>query len=171
MSLPKAANRRTNPSRSGYYQLNDSNVALQGYSPVSYFTEGKAEAGNAKFQSSYKGVTYYFTSAAQKVLFDAQPEKYEPAHGGWCSVMMAGSGNRVIADPERFKIVDDKLLVFYRGVAPNGAKVDGGEIWDQRTRSGNPKKQAKNESRMLKKADKAWREIRAGKRRSRIIDA
>ena len=96
------------------YHLDNDRLAIQGYSPVSYFDKKKAEKGNAEFAVTHQGITYHFADAAQVEKFMADPDKYEPAHGGWCSLAMSGTkGNRVRANPKTFKIVDDKLLLFF----------------------------------------------------------
>ena len=46
-------------------------LAIQNYDPVAYFTDYKPTKENSKIKSSYDGVTYYFTSAEHKALFDA----------------------------------------------------------------------------------------------------
>jgi len=56
---------------------------------------------------------------------------YRPAHGGWCSLMLSGSGNLTPADPETFKIVDGQLLLFWSGEF-NGNAVDGLANWESK---------------------------------------
>jgi YHS domain-containing protein len=87
-------------------------LAIEGYDPVSYFTNKPLE-GSEKFSHSHKGITYYFSSAANLQKFKTAPEKYEPAYGGWCAYAMGENGEKVKIDPETFKIVDGKLLLFY----------------------------------------------------------
>ena len=65
--------------------LDKNGVAIEGYDPVAFFTQGKPVKGNAQFQSSYKGATYYFASADDKGAFDGNPAKYEPQFGGFCA--------------------------------------------------------------------------------------
>jgi YHS domain-containing protein len=49
----------------------DSNgVILKGYDPVAYFTQNKAVKGSSKYQSTYQGATYYFSSAADLAELD-----------------------------------------------------------------------------------------------------
>ena len=63
--------------------IDNSNIALQGYSPVSYLDLGLAQRGNKEFKSEYNKVIYYFTSADQKKTFDRNPQKYMPQYGGF----------------------------------------------------------------------------------------
>ena len=62
--------------------IDNSNIALQGYSSVSYLDLGIAQRGSKEFKSEYKKILYYFTSAEQKATFDNNPEKYLP-HSEW----------------------------------------------------------------------------------------
>ena len=50
--------------------IDDSKVALHGYSPVSYLELGLAQRGSKQFKSEYEGVKYFFTSIEQKQAFD-----------------------------------------------------------------------------------------------------
>lgn len=88
-------------------------LALQGYDPVSYFVEGKAIKGLKSVALYHQGVTYWFTNNSHKELFKKNPSKYEPAYGGWCAYAMGAKGEKVEVDPETFKIVDGRLLLFY----------------------------------------------------------
>ncbi len=94
----------------------ETKLAISGFDPVAYFPEGggKATKGDAKFTSTVKGATYRFASADHKKLFDADPSKFEPSHGGWCSWAMR-EGDRVEVDPESFLVKDGRLFLFYNG--------------------------------------------------------
>jgi YHS domain-containing protein len=93
--------------------LNENGVALEGYDPVSYFSE-RPLPGTPEFTSSYQGATYYFANADNKAKFDAEPDKYIPQYGGFCAVAVS-EGKLVPVDPETYKITDDKLYLFYNG--------------------------------------------------------
>jgi YHS domain-containing protein len=87
-------------------------IAMEGYDPVSYFSNKPTE-GSEKFRISHKGLVYYFASAANLQKFKATPDKFEPSYGGWCAYAMGATGEKVKVDPETFKIVDGKLFLFY----------------------------------------------------------
>lgn len=108
-----------------HYNLDDTKVALDGYSPVSYFEKGQAEKGSKQHKSQYEGVSYYFTSKAQKTTFENNPSKYVPAYGGWCAFGIS-VGGLFRVDPEKFKIVDGQLLVFL-----NDIEVDARKLWNE----------------------------------------
>lgn len=62
-----------------------SGIALGGYDPVAFFTDGKPTHGDPGVTSTYKGATYHFASKAHKTQFEANPEKYVPQFGGYCA--------------------------------------------------------------------------------------
>jgi len=87
-----------------------STPGLSGYDPVAYFTDGKPVRGSGYHVSVHEGVTYAFASAEHKETFEANPEKYVPAYGGYCAYGMAVR-KKFVADPEVWRIVDGKLYV------------------------------------------------------------
>ena len=84
--------------------------ALQGFDPVAYFTVGAPTPGNSDFEADYDGATYRFASAENRDLFNADPEKYAPQYGGFCA-FGAAMGRKFAADPQAWRIVDDKLYL------------------------------------------------------------
>ncbi len=91
---------------------NRSGLALQGYDPVSYFTDNAATEGSADITSTSGGATYRFASAEHKQMFDADPSKYTPQFGGYCAYAVS-RGDTASIDPEAFQIVDGRLLLQY----------------------------------------------------------
>lgn len=55
------------------HNTDDSKIALQGYSPVSYLDLGLAQKGLREFKSTHNGLAYYFTSEDQKQTFESNP--------------------------------------------------------------------------------------------------
>ena len=100
----------------------DGGVAIDGYDPVSYFTQNKAVKGKKDMSVYYQGVTYYFSSVANKDLFKANPSRYEPEYGGWCAYAMGEKGEKVSIDPETFKVLNGKLYLFYNRFFNNTLK-------------------------------------------------
>lgn len=88
-------------------------VAIKGYDPVAYFTDGKPAKGDAKFSHEWNGATWHFASAEHRDLFKASPDKYAPQFGGYCA--WAVSQNYTAnSDPENaWKIVNGKLYLNY----------------------------------------------------------
>ncbi len=62
-----------------------SNVAVNGYDPVAFFTDGKPVHGDFKITVTHRGATYYFSSKEHKKIFEGEPEKYAPQFGGYCA--------------------------------------------------------------------------------------
>lgn len=93
--------------------VDDNNVALKGYDLVSYFTKYTAERGNKNHAVEHEGVTYYFSSEANKAKFTENPNKYKPEYGGWCAYAIGAAKAKFPVDPETFKIVDGKLYLFF----------------------------------------------------------
>ena len=91
----------------------DKGLAIQGYDPVAYFNLNKAVKGKKEFSVFAEGITYYFSTQANKDIFLKDFRKYEPQYGGWCAYAMGASGEKVEIDPETFKIVNGKLYLFY----------------------------------------------------------
>ena len=85
-------------------------LALQGYDPVAYFTDGAATPGNWKITASYKDATYRFASEEHKAAFEADPEAYLPQYGGYCA-FGAAMGFKFDGDPHQWKIVDGALYL------------------------------------------------------------
>ena len=127
------------------YNLDDTRIGLRGYSPVSYFEKGKAELGNKEFKVTFRGINYYFTSAAQRQKFLRTPEKFEPAFGGWCAFGMTVEG-RFRIDPEKFKIINGKLHVFL-----NNIEVDARALWENG-----------NDEELTRKASAFWQQVSDG---------
>lgn len=90
----------------------------EGYDLVAYF-EQKAEKGNSKFETEYKGLALRFSSNQNLKKFNANPEQYLPQYGGWCAYAMASEGEKVKIDPKTFEIRDQKLYLFYNAFFSN----------------------------------------------------
>lgn len=60
-------------------------LMLKGHDVVAYFTEQRHRLGLAQHQSVYQGVVFRFASAEHQRLFDADPTRYLPQFGGYCS--------------------------------------------------------------------------------------
>lgn len=120
----------------------ENKVAIQGYDPVAYFMQKKAVKGKKEITASYEGVTYNFSSQANKDAFIKSPNSYEPQYGGWCAYAMGANGEKVEVDPDTFKIVNGKLFLFYNAYFNNTLKS-----WN------------KDEANLNKKADANWKKF------------
>ena len=95
-------------------------VMLLGFDPVAYFTDGRPMRGSRTITTSLPGRTYYFASAEHKAMFDADPSRYEPQFGGFCSDG-AAFGIKLSTDPSQFEVVDGRLFIF--------GDIIGHEFW------------------------------------------
>lgn len=86
-------------------------VVLKGHDPVAYFTEGKPVKGDPKVSHDWDGERYLFANAGNRSKFTANPDRYAPQFGGYCTGTMA-RGGRAEADPEAWMIADGKLFLF-----------------------------------------------------------
>jgi len=85
-------------------------LALQGYDPVAYFTDGAPAKGSYKITTLFNDATYRFASEENKAQFEANPEAYLPAYGGYCA-FGAAMGFKFDGDPTYWKIVDNQLYL------------------------------------------------------------
>ena len=89
-----------------------SGSALRGYDAVAYFAVDKAVKGDPKFEYAWNGAKWFFSSEENMKKFQADPESYAPAFGGYCAYAVS-EGYTADADPEAWKIVDGKLYLNY----------------------------------------------------------
>ena len=123
--------------------IDNSNIALEGYSPVSYLDLELAQMGNKAYKSEHKKVVYYFTSADQKATFDKNPEKYVPQYGGYCAFgCYAGAKFRV--NPNKFIVEDGKYYLYLTNV-----ELDAKQLWLAEN----------NHSKLKSVADKNWKKL------------
>jgi hypothetical protein len=88
-------------------------VALSGYDPVSYFTEGRPQKGSSAFWFAFDDVVYHFRSLEHRSLFASDPERYAPQYAGLCASGMS-KGLKSEPDPEAWHIENGKLFVLKR---------------------------------------------------------
>ena len=103
-SFPAQADPKPNLGKDG--------LALQGYDPVAFFTDGKPVLGQEEFHASYHDATYRFASAEHQAAFEKEPAKYEPQFGGFCAYGVT-KGHLAPVKIEAFQIVDGHLLMQY----------------------------------------------------------
>lgn len=137
-SLPFGAIHAQTPAIASKHYNISSNIGANGYDLVSYFNS-KPTKGQNSFSAKYLGITYLFSSVANRDLFVKQPPKYLPEYGGWCAYAMGNSGEKVEVDPKTFKILNGKLYLFYNAYFNNTLKS-----WN------------KDEANLLKKANGNW---------------
>lgn len=89
-----------------------SNVAVEGYDAVAYFTDGAPTKGAKQFRTQYNGAEFRFATAENLVAFEADPAKYAPQYGGYCAWAVS-QGYTAKGDASHWAIVDGKLYLNY----------------------------------------------------------
>ncbi len=114
-------------------------LAIHGYDPVAYFSEGRAVRGRSEHIVAHGGAAYQFASAENKARFEKEPQRYLPQFGGFCAYGVA-LGAKFDGDPEVFRLVDGKL---YLNLNPGIQKK-----WEEDLKAN------------LQKADQNWVKVR-----------
>lgn len=122
------------------FNIDNSNIGLDGYSPVSYLDLGLAQRGVKEFHSEYEKVLFYFTSAEQKNTFDENPEKYLPQYGGYCAFGVY-VGAKFRPDPNKFLVLDGKYYLYLYNL-----ELDAQQLWMNE----------KDQNLLVETADKNW---------------
>lgn len=125
--------------------IDNSNIALQGYSPVSYADLGLAQKGIKNYKSEHQKVVYYFTSAEQKATFDKNPAKYLPAYGGFCAFGIY-AGAKFRPDPNKFITKDGKYFLYLYNL-----ELDAQQLWLNE----------QNHKKLVAIADKNWAKLQS----------
>ena len=123
--------------------IDNSNIALQGYSPVSYLDLGLAQKGIKDYKSEYNKVIYYFTSADQKKAFDKNPQKYLPQYGGYCAFGVY-AGAKFRPDPNKFIVKDGKYFLYLYNL-----ELDAQQLWLSEN----------NHAKLVNKANENWKKL------------
>jgi len=127
--------------------IDKSGLAIGGYDLVSYHKNNKAMKGSEENAAKIDGTTYYFASKENAMAFKANPKKYLPEVNGYCAWGVAEKDSKFSINPETFKIVDNKLYLFFNGDF-NGTQVNTLDIWN------------KDEAKYLGEIDKKWAAIK-----------
>ena len=118
-------------------------VAISGYDAVSYFSNSP-QKGNSQITHKHNGIVYLFASDKNKKIFIANPSKYEPTYGGWCAYAMGlEKADKVAINPKTYKIIDNKLYLYY-----NKFGINTLEKWNK-----------EGEEKLKSNADKNWNKI------------
>lgn len=106
-------------------------VAIEGYDPVAYFTEGKAMKGSEQFSYDWLGTPWHFANEKHRGMFAADPARYAPQYGGYCTLGVGLDGHAAEnIDPERaWRIIDDKLYFVYDPTYVGELDGPGKETW------------------------------------------
>jgi YHS domain-containing protein len=87
-------------------------LAIGGYDPVAFFTDGKPVAGNADFELRYGGAVWRFANPGNRAAFAERPDVYMPQYGGYDPLGVA-RGVAVAGNPNIWVVSGEKLFLFY----------------------------------------------------------
>ena len=87
-------------------------LAIGGYDPVAFFTDGKPIAGHAELELRYGGAIWRFANVGNRAAFVARPDLYMPQYGGYDPLGVA-HGVAVAGNPNVWQIAGDRLFLFY----------------------------------------------------------
>jgi YHS domain-containing protein len=87
-----------------------SNMAVNGYDPVAFFTDAKPVNGSPFITAEYQGAIYLFASEEHKKLFSESPDKFAPQFGGFCAYGV-GLDKLFPIDINTWQVRDNKLYL------------------------------------------------------------
>ncbi len=110
-----------------------SGLAIDGYDPVAFFTEGKPVAGSADFELRYVNVIWRFSNPGNRAAFAAAPDVYMPQYGGYDPLGVA-RGLAVAGNPNVWMITGRRLFLFYDNARRQKFARDPGRVTDSADR-------------------------------------
>jgi hypothetical protein len=90
----------------------NSGLAIGGYDPVAFFTDGRPLAGSADFELRHGGAIWRFRNIGNRSAFAAKPEIYMPQFGGYDPLGVL-RGVAVAGNPNVWLITGERLYLFY----------------------------------------------------------
>ncbi len=106
-------------ANAGPQYVDESGYAVSGYDVVAYHSLQQAEVGQTQpeavpgkknITTEHNGATWAFSTEENRDLFLANPAKYAPQYDGHCAYGVS-QGGKVPANPNLWRIVDDKLYI------------------------------------------------------------
>ncbi|WP_037308375.1 YHS domain-containing (seleno)protein [Ruegeria halocynthiae] len=107
------------PAFAGDQYVDGTGFAVSGYDVVAYRnldqapigqSQPEAVRGRADYTADYNGATWAFASAENRDKFLENPAHYAPQYDGHCAYGVS-RGGKVPANPNLWRIVDDKLYL------------------------------------------------------------
>jgi hypothetical protein len=87
-------------------------LAIGGYDPVAFYTDGQPVAGNADLELRYGGAVWRFRNIGNRAAFAERPDVYMPQFGGYDPLGVA-RGVAVAGNPSVWLIAGERLFLFY----------------------------------------------------------
>ncbi|ABD55716.1 YHS domain-containing (seleno)protein [Jannaschia sp. CCS1] len=104
---------RASAAEPNIYQ--DAGIAIDGADAVAFFGLAEEDApviGQAEHALDWNGAIWHFANAENRAIFEANPEAYAPAFGGYCAYA-AARGYVASTVPEAWSVVDGRLFLNY----------------------------------------------------------
>ena len=102
-----------NPAQATTENTDEAELAIEGYDPVAYFTMVEAVKGSEAISHVMLDYKWLFANEEHKAMFIADPQRSMPTYGGYCSYDPVSAGHDHDVNPKAWRIVDDKLYLFY----------------------------------------------------------
>jgi hypothetical protein len=108
-------------------------LAISGFDPVAYFTDGKPVFGRPDLELTLDGAVWRFRNQGNRAAFAENPEIYMPRFGGYDPVAIA-RGRSTPGHPLIWAVVAERLYLFYSDPARATFLADPGRIIEAATR-------------------------------------
>jgi YHS domain-containing protein len=108
-------------------------LAISGFDPVAYFTEGKPKMGRSNFELRLDGALWRFTNEGNRAAFAENPEVYRPRFGGYDPVAIA-RGSSVPGHPLYWAVDGQRLYLFYSEEARTAFLAEPAAVIERATR-------------------------------------
>jgi hypothetical protein len=102
-------------------------LAISGFDPVAYFTEGKAIFDRPEIELNMDGAVWRFTNEGNRGAFASHPDVYAPRFGGY-DPLAIGRGRSVQGHPLIWAVAGQRLYLFYSEQARTAFLPDPGRI-------------------------------------------
>ena len=104
-------------------------LAIDGFDPVAYYTEGAALQGREIIEYSFAGAVWRFRNEGNRAAFAADPEVYMPQYGGYDPVDIA-RGAAVAGNPREWLVWGTRLFLFHSPEAREAFSADRDQIME-----------------------------------------
>ena len=102
-------------------------LAISGFDPVAFFTDGKPEFGQPDMELSLGGAVWRFRNEGNRAAFSEHPDVYMPRFGGYDPVAIA-RGTSVPGHPLFWAVTGGRLYLFYSDTARAAFVAEPGRI-------------------------------------------
>jgi len=108
-------------------------LAISGFDPVAYFTDGKPQFGRPDLELRVDGAVWRFVNEGNRAAFKDHPEVYTPRFGGYDPVAITRD-NSVAGHPQIWAVAGERLYFFYSDEARAAFLADPGRYIEAATR-------------------------------------